>query len=206
MQLWNSVNAKCVLAHSANGSQPGDRGKFVFTNNEMPPLDGSIGEDSPEYLGYLLTQVQNRRVRAFAPYLETLGLSTAHWRALSTINRLEGCLMSELAEFTTVDRTTLTRTVDQLLSMGLVERRASAEDRRLVKVLLTDRGCEVFARALDGQVQQNSLILAGLSATEQRRMRALLQRLLRNILQDDALLPAIVRFRRDDLGQLPASL
>jgi DNA-binding MarR family transcriptional regulator len=171
----------------------------------MIALDGSIGEDSLEYLGYLLTQVQNRRVRAFAPYLEALGLSTAHWRVLSTISRLDGCLMSELAEFTTVDRTTLTRTIDQLLTMGLVERRATREDRRLVKVLLTDRGREVFARAVEGLVEQKRLILAGFSKTDQRQLRSLLQRLLRNIVQDEALLPSIVSFSRDPLAPPSAS-
>ena len=90
--------------------------------------DGAVGEGFDEYLFYLLTQVANRRSRDFAPTLEAIGLSIPEWRALSVINRLDGCLMSELAEFTTVDRTTLTRTVDQLVKRDLVGRHASTCD------------------------------------------------------------------------------
>lgn len=161
-----------------------------------PPLDGSIGEGFDEYLFYLITQVHSRRVRDFSPVLETLNLSIAHWRAMSTINRLDGCLMSELSEFTTVDRTTLTRTVDQLVEMGLVARHASADDRRLVKVLLTDQGRALFARAVERLVEHNARALDGLSTEELRTLRGLLQRLLKNIIHDDELFPSILAFSR----------
>jgi len=160
------------------------------------PLDGSIGEEFDEYLFYLITQVQNRRIRNFTPALEVLGLSTAHWRALSTINRLGGCLMSELAEFTTIDRTTLTRTVDQLVEMGLVERHALAEDRRLVRVQLTDTGADTFAKAVKALIIHNADAFSGLSAEELRTLRALLQRVLKNVVKDDVLFPQVLRFRR----------
>ena len=159
-------------------------------------LDGSVGEGFDEYLFYLLTQVQNRRVRDFSPMLDAQGLTIAHWRALSTVNRLDGCLMSELAEFTTVDRTTLTRTVDQLVEMGLVEREATAADRRLVRVALTPTGRSVFAKAVDGLLDHNRRALAGFTPEELRTLRALLQRLLRNLVRDDDLFPQVLHFSR----------
>ncbi len=159
-------------------------------------LDGSIGEGFDEYLFYLITQVQNRRVRNFAPALEALDLSIAHWRTLSTINRLDGCLMSELSEFTTVDRTTLTRTVDQLVDSALVERRTSAEDRRLVRVELTDNGRAVFAKAVEALREQHATALKTLAREDVQTLRRVLQRMLRNLISDDDLFAQVLHFQR----------
>ena len=163
---------------------------------EAEPLDGSVGDGSDEYLGYLFTQVQNRRVRAVAPELEALGLSTPLWRAMSTINRLDGCLMSELAEFTTADRTTLTRTVDQLVDGGLARRSALPEDRRLVRVQLTEKGREIYARVVKALEAHNRTTLSGFSAAELKTLRSLLQRKLRNVVADDELFVQVLHFRR----------
>lgn len=160
------------------------------------PIDGSVGEDFEEYLFYLVTQVQNRRVRDFTPELEALGLTIAHWRALSTVNRLAGCLMSELSEFTTVDRTTLTRTVDQLVEMELVERCPTPDDRRTVRVQLTPHGRRLFDASIARLEKHNQRLLAGFSAEELCVLRALLQRLLCNIVSDDALYRQVVSFSR----------
>jgi DNA-binding MarR family transcriptional regulator len=159
-------------------------------------LDGSIGEGQDEYHFYLITQVHSRNVRDFSPVLDRFGLTIALWRSLSTINRLGGCLMSELSEFTTVDRTTLTRTVDQLVDMNLVARCTTPDDRRLVRVELTEHGRAVFAASIERLGEHNEHILAGLSPEEMRTLRALLQRILRNIVKDDGLFRQVVNFSR----------
>lgn len=163
---------------------------------ETWPLDGSIGEDFEEYPFYLLTQVQNRRARGFVPALEALGLSLSQWRSLAVINQLNGCLMSELSEFTTTDRTTLTRTMDQLVEAGLVERCHSADDRRLVRVELTSAGKACYEAAVAALVDYNAKALAGLSAEEQRLLRSLLQRVLHNIVPDPELFEQLLHFSR----------
>ena len=115
---------------------------------------------------------------------------------MSTINRLDGCLMSELAEFTTTDRTTLTRTVDQLVQAGLARRGALPEDRRLVRVELTEKGREIFARALEALETHNRTALRGFSVDELEQLRSLLQRKLRNVIEDDELYRQVVTFSR----------
>jgi DNA-binding MarR family transcriptional regulator len=158
--------------------------------------DGAVGEGFDEYLFYLLTQVANRRSRDFAPTLEAIGLSIPEWRALSVINRLDGCLMSDLAEFTTVDRTTLTRTVDQLVKRDLVGRHASTCDRRQVMVALTAQGLICFESAIDALRSYNTHVLNGLSDQDIRMLRALLQRILMNVVQDPEHFQKVLRFER----------
>ncbi len=164
---------------------------------QIEPLTGDVGEGFDEYIFYLLYQVTNRRNRDFAEPLAALGLTPALWRAMSTINRLDGCLMSELAEFTTVDRTTLTRTVDQLVKSGWVARGASAGDRRQVVVSLTDAGHEVFNRAVEALRRHNADVLNGLTCEEIRAIRRGLQKVLHNITgQDETLFQQLLHFSR----------
>ncbi len=167
---------------------------FELSIESLP--DGQVGEGFDEYLFYLITQVSNRRSRDFAPVLESMALSMPEWRALSVINRLGGCLMSELSEFTTVDRTTLTRTVDQMVASNLVCRNASCTDRRQVMVIMTAHGRTLFARSLDALKSHNARMLDGLSDTDQRALRALLQRILMNIVQDPEHFRKVVNFER----------
>ncbi len=169
---------------------------ILQSESNVARLDGSTGEGFDEYVFYLITQVQNRRVRDFSPVLESLGLTIALWRAMSTISRLEGCLMSELAEFTTSDRTTLTRAIDQLVDLGFVQRRTSPDDRRLVRVELTDQGRSVYAESVDRLAEHNERVFDDLSPEHLRTLRALLQRMLRNIVRDDKLFEQILAFRR----------
>ncbi|MBN4678546.1 MarR family transcriptional regulator, partial [Pandoraea nosoerga] len=75
-------------------------------------------------------------------------LSLPKWRAILTIQRIPCCSMGELSAYTTVDRTTLTRTVDQLVAEGLVQRVATPNDRRQVHLVLTDLGAEAYQAAV----------------------------------------------------------
>lgn len=166
-------------------------------DSETPSLlDGRVGAGFDEYLFYLFTQIYNRRNRDFAPALETIGLTIAEWRAMSVINRLDGCLMSELAEFTTVDRTTLTRTVDQLVKTDLVVRGVCPEDRRQVRVTLTAKGKGCFAEAVEALKGHNRRALHGLSESDLTTLRALLQRILVNIVDDEERFRQVLTFER----------
>src|SRR5204863_3339884 len=105
-------------------------------------------EAPEEWFFYLMFQTVRRRDQAFAGALDALGLNLPKWRALSVISRLSGCTMNELAEFTTIDRTTLTRTADQLIEAGLVSRGGLPGDRRIVRLEMTEIGEGIFQTAL----------------------------------------------------------
>jgi DNA-binding MarR family transcriptional regulator len=168
----------------------------VFDGDRSNEPDGRVGEGFDEYLFYLFVQTVNRRNRDFAPALDEICLSLTAWRAMSVINRLGGCLMSEMAEFTTVDRTTLTRTVDQLVKQDVVRRVESPTDRRQVRVELTEHGRALFDHALGALKAHNTHALRGLSAEDLTTLRALLQRILKNLVPDEALFQKVMRFER----------
>lgn len=153
-------------------------------------------EAPEEWFFYLLFQTVRRRDLAFGAALGTLGLNMPKWRALSVIGRLSGCTMNELAEFTTIDRTTLTRTADQLIDAGLVARGGLAGDRRIVRLEMTAAGEAAFERALVEMRRFNREALKGVAPEDQGQLRDTLRAVIANITGSDARADAIADMRR----------
>ena len=153
-------------------------------------------EAPEEWFFYLMFQTVRRRDQAFGVALEALGLNLPKWRALSVISRLSGCTMNELAEFTTIDRTTLTRTADQLIEAGLVARGGHAGDRRVVRLELTPAGEAIFDSALSAMRRFNSEALTGVSEKDQAHLRDTLRAVIANITGSADRAEAIADMRR----------
>ncbi len=156
--------------------------------------EGEFGLDVPEYFFYLLFQAVRRRDAAFERALAPLQLTLFQWRAMSTVRRFGACGMSELSAFTAVDRTTLTRSVDQLVRRGLIARQTPESDRRQVRLSLTPDGEAVYERAVDQLLSFNRRALDGLREARQRELSRGLATIIRNLAPDDAFAEALVRF------------
>lgn len=169
-----------------------------------PETAGQAGEDptgefplnSVDYLFYLLSAIGRLRESQLEPALQILDLNLARHRALEVIGRLGPCTMSELATFTSVDRTTLTRSVDQLLTSGLVERKKDPVDRRLVYVALTEAGQALQTRATAFVVNHGRYLLEGVSETEQREFIRLQRLLVAKLAPDVQAAEQILSFSR----------
>lgn len=89
--------------------------------------------------------------KVFRPY----DLTTATFSILSILERVspEGLSCGDVAGQLIAEVPDMTRLLDRLERLEYVVRERSALDRRMVKVRLTDRGCEVV-RGLNPAVQQ----------------------------------------------------
>jgi len=137
--------------------------------------------DLEGHVFYLFTQIMGRRNRQLQEQLAPCGVSVPRWRILAVLHERSGCTMNELADVTTVDRTTLTRALDRMVAEGLVARQSDARDRRNVRLGLTAAGNDAFRRVLPRVVAQNERATDGFSAAEAASIRALLHRMLRNL-------------------------
>jgi DNA-binding MarR family transcriptional regulator len=150
--------------------------------------EGEFPLDLTTYVFHLFTVVARHREARLEAALKPLGLNVSRHRALSSVDRLAHCTMRELAEFVAVDRTTLTRTVDQLADAGLVERTTPREDRRQVVLTMTGAGRAVCRRALQAIYRVNRDLLEGMGEDEQRLLARGLDRLVGRLAPDPALL------------------
>ena len=94
----------------------------------------------------------HRRVDgAIARELKELGLSIPQFDLLSTLTEREGTTQQELAERLYVTKGNVSGLVDRLVEAGLVERRATAGDRRSNALHLTAKGRALAGRGIAAQ-------------------------------------------------------
>lgn len=72
------------------------------------------------------------------------GVSLAQCHALMELGMRSEASIAELAGMLRLDRSTLSRTIDNLVQAGLVTREIDPEDRRYMQVRLTEKGQAIF--------------------------------------------------------------
>ena len=137
--------------------------------------------DLDGHLFFWLTQVIGARDRRLNAELKDFGLRVPEWRALAALYSRRHCTMSVLADLASIDRTTLTRTVDRMQEAGWLERLADEEDMRVTRLALTASGRRMFERIWPEVQRLNALALDGLSKSEIDSLRKILERMRANL-------------------------
>ena len=89
----------------------------------------------------------------------------------------DGIPMSGLAHKLGLDNSTLTRNIQKLEKLGLVDRRTDSYDRRVQRVVLTDRGTLLLGSIEKHLEQQNSDILDLIDLEAQEHLSTVLEKL-----------------------------
>ena len=104
----------------------------------------SVEHEDPVQLADLLQRLNKRLRRAQAERLAPFGLTPAQERALRVITRSEEPLrMTELADHLGIVPRSLTTVVDALEKAGLVRREIDSDNRRAIRLHLTEHGAAV---------------------------------------------------------------
>jgi DNA-binding MarR family transcriptional regulator len=134
-----------------------------------------------DHLFFHFSQILARRTKAINAGLRRYGLDYPRWRVLAVLQEHSGATMGELADLTSVDRTTLTRTLGLMEEARLVVRRERKSDRRSVAISLTAQGRRMFARILPLTLAETDRALTGFSAEEIGTLRDRLKRMAENL-------------------------
>ena len=140
-----------------------------------------------DYVLHLLVAIHQLRDSTLDGLLRPIGLNVGRYRVLSVLNRPGAYSMTEVANFTAIDRTTLTRIADQLVASGLVERRTDSKDRRQVRLEITPAGQVVYGDAVAVVRGLNGKLLRDIPE-DQRRATA---RVLVHVVRQLAFSPAV---------------
>ena len=105
------------------------------------------------------------------------GLTVAQIRALMALKKRPQATVGDLAKFADVTPATMTVTLDQLDSAGVVVRARSPHDRRVVLVSLTERGQALVAKRRRMWEAQWRTEFADMSDEELRIVAASLRRI-----------------------------
>jgi DNA-binding MarR family transcriptional regulator len=134
-----------------------------------------------DHLFFYFSQVLARRTRAINIRLRPYGVDYARWRVLAVLQEHSGATMGQLADLTSVDRTTLTRTLGLMEKAELVTRRERKSDRRSLAISLTAKGRRMFARILPLTLAETDRALTGFSSEEIGTLRDRLKRMADNL-------------------------
>jgi len=100
------------------------------------------------------------------------------YRACSSIYPKGNITMGEFSNALSVPLSTATRIADWLVENGYIQRLPDTDDRRVVRVALTDTGKELF-KAIDGDIRQRmQQILSSLTAEERTILLTLVSKVL----------------------------
>ena len=150
-----------------------------------------------DYLLHLLAAIHQFRDSALDNALRPLDLNVGRYRVMGVLNRFGDCTMNEIAAFSAVERTTLTRISDQLVAAAHVERKENPKDRRHVVLALTDSGKQAYEAALIVVLNFNSRLVKGVPEKASRAAARVLKTVIANVAPTPAARDSIIHFSRD---------
>jgi DNA-binding MarR family transcriptional regulator len=130
---------------------------------------------------FWLTQAIGSRDRRLGQELKSFGLRVPEWRVLAALCARRRCSMRELADLATVDRTTLTRTVDRMEKSGWATRLGDTKDLRVTRLAPTAAGERLFERLWPTVERLNRAAVDGLPAGAVDMLRWTLERMKSNL-------------------------
>ena len=128
-----------------------------------------------------MTQVIGARDRQLAQELKAFNLRVPEWRALAALHSRQRCSMRELADLASIDRTTLTRTVDRMQKAGWLTRLSDSEDMRVTRLAPTAAAERLFARVWPTVERLNRTATGGLPEPAVEMLRWTLARMRENL-------------------------
>ena len=148
-----------------------NRRKF---QSQRPDVDYGVLDD---LLGYAVRRAQIRVTEAFDARLGPQGITTQRFSALVLIAGNPGLKQTELAAIMGIARSGALGIVEALDSLGLIERRACAEDARAQSLHLTTEGERRLPQII-AEVQDHDREIAGrLTSEELAGLRVLLSKI-----------------------------
>ena len=117
----------------------------VRKEEASPRQDAVLGN---EVLSELL-KVRQRLINSFKEELRHQGVTLARARALLALSREGELTQTSVAAYLEIEGPSAVRLIDELEKSGLVLRQQDVNDRRIKKLLLTDKGRDMSQRLLE---------------------------------------------------------
>lgn len=99
--------------------------------------------DLSNYLGFSLRVAMKKIDRCLSSELEYYGVSIPQSFILYSLLEENGSTLKEVGNSTLIDSSSMTVLVDKLEKDNLVERKLDSQDRRAIRIYITDKGREV---------------------------------------------------------------
>ena len=129
-------------------------------------------------INFLLTGAQHNVFQEMKKQLDQYELTPIQYAVLKCIGELDLHNPKEIADYLMLENSTISGILDRMENKGLIERSIDTEDRRYIRVDITEA-----ARALEKPVNKtvedvNKTVLSGFTNKEAEQLRTLLTKLI----------------------------
>ncbi len=132
-------------------------------------------EASPYYQIWVLTNLTGKPFNT--RFGERFDLNLTEWRVLLTLADKPYITAQALADYTGLDKMSVSRVVRKLEAQGRLVRENSEADRRSFHLQLTEAGWAVYEEIAAAAIEREADIYAGLTASELKTLHKLLGKL-----------------------------
>ncbi|WP_346935047.1 MarR family transcriptional regulator [Clostridium sp.] len=137
--------------------------------------------DLDDCIAFITNKSAKKLADEFNRRLQEHGTTRVQWIALFYIGKAGEISQKELSDYMDIKESSMVRLIDRMEKEELVERRKDSEDRRITKIILTDRGKFLKEELMPiGQEFQNDVV-KGISKENLEVFKAVLQRMTYNI-------------------------
>ncbi len=125
--------------------------------------------------------------RTDSRHVRSLKLTPSQFDVIATLGDTDGMTCTELSAATLVTKGTLTGVLDRLEAKGLIRRESVVDDRRSIKINLTDKGDQLYRKTFAAHVAFiRPFFEQALTRKDAEQLRTLLLRIRRSFEQSPA--------------------
>lgn len=123
---------------------------------------------------YLLNRAGVRMGQLFSRRIEPFNLTLPMYRVLASLRERPGQKLSDLAETTVVELSTMSRMIGTLVSAGLVTRERLPNNERTVSICLTEEGARIADLLIKEAIHYEEVAVRSLAKADVEKLRFLL--------------------------------
>ncbi|MGD9943502.1 MAG: MarR family winged helix-turn-helix transcriptional regulator [Burkholderiaceae bacterium] len=129
----------------------------------------------PYKLSRLVNDISIGLLRTYSP---RFGLNVSQWRMLAAAAQLEPTSVTELTEYSGMDKVTVSRSVREMVERKLLTRELDESDRRRATIELTPEGRRIYEQIAPAAVDYEEGLLSALDDSERKKLEDMIDRLL----------------------------
>jgi len=139
----------------------------------MTALDRSVG--------FLLNRAARSMKRTLEARLATYGITASQYVLLAILAKKDGLSQTQLGNRLSFDNPTVTGVIDRMERDGLVERRRTSSDRRVINIFLSDKARAILSEIQEIAEEVNDRALEEYSAEEKSDLISMLNSIWKNM-------------------------
>ncbi len=132
-------------------------------------------------LFYWTGLLEDRYNQLFVQAMRPQRVTVSRYRTLAILMELTDLTINELARHSSIERSALSRLLDQLEREGLISRRLRATDRRALEIRITPKGRDAYLAMRPVRREVLKRATEGIAPGELERMRTVIQLMLHNL-------------------------